>query len=75
MDPFRNMGRIGLLFMVLMLVLLSLLSGIIPALLVSGYKPIDVVRGNFARASKMILEKFWSAFRVGSLLLLWFLQL
>lgn len=64
-DPFRNMGRIGLLFMVLMLVLLSLLSGIIPALLVSGYKPIDVVRGNFARASKMTLGKILVGFQSG----------
>ena len=64
-DPFRNMGRIGLLFMVLMLVLLSLLSGIIPALLVSGYKPIDVVRGNFARASKITLGKILVGFQSG----------
>ena len=56
-SPLEDMGWMEILFIILLLVVLSVLSGIIPALLVSKYKPIDVVRGNFARTSKMTLGK------------------
>ena len=38
------------------IVLLSVIAGIIPAMMVSRYRPIDIVRGEFSRASKMILR-------------------
>ena len=41
------------------IVLLSVISGIIPAMMVSRYRPIDIVRGEFSRASKMILGRIF----------------
>lgn len=64
-EPFRNMGWMEVAFMTALLLVLSLLSGIIPALLVSRYKPIDVVRGNFSRTSKMTLGRVLVGFQSG----------
>ena len=61
--PLKDMGWMEILFITLLLLLLSVLSGIIPALLVSKYKPIDVVRGNFTRTSKMTLGKILVGFQ------------
>ena len=61
--PLKDMGWMEILFIILLLLILSVLSGIIPALLVSKYKPIDVVRGNFARTSKMTLGKILVGFQ------------
>lgn len=41
------------------IVLLSVIAGIIPAMMVSRYRPIDIVRGEFSRASKMILGRIF----------------
>lgn len=65
-NPFKSMGWMEIVFMVTLLVLLSILSGIIPALLVSRYKPIDVVRGNFTKTSKMKLGKVLIGFQSGT---------
>ncbi len=56
-DPLQYTGTAGIIFMVGLVILLSLFAGIIPALMVSRYKPIDVVRGNFSRSSKMVTSK------------------
>lgn len=64
-SPLKDMGWMEILFIILLLIVLSVLSGIIPALLVSKYKPIDVVRGNFARTSKMTLGKILIGFQSG----------
>lgn len=56
-NPFHHFGYTEIIFILLIWVLMSVLSGVIPAILVSRYKPIDIVRGNFARTSKMILGK------------------
>lgn len=61
--PLKDMGWMEILFITLLLLLLSVLSGIIPALIVSKYKPIDVVRGNFTRTSKMTLGKILVGFQ------------
>ncbi len=42
---------------VLLLCLLSLISGLLPALMVSRFKPIDIVKGDFRFRSKMIFSK------------------
>ncbi len=55
--PLKNISWVEIAFMTGFVLLLSLCSGIIPALLVSKYKPIDVVRGNFSRNSKMIVSR------------------
>ena len=41
------------------IVLLSVIAGIIPAIMVSRYRPIDIVRGEFSRANKMILGRIF----------------
>ena len=41
------------------IVLLSVIAGIIPAMMVSRYRPIDIVRGEFSRVSKMILGRIF----------------
>ena len=41
------------------IVLLSVLAGIIPALMVSRYRPLDIVRGEFTKVSKMILGRIF----------------
>lgn len=56
-NPLEHIGLAESAFMVTIVLLLSVCSGIIPAMLVSKYKPIDVVRGNFARTSKMTVGK------------------
>lgn len=38
---------------------LSVLAGIIPALIVSKYRPVSIVKGEFSRVSKMILGKIF----------------
>lgn len=62
-SPFSSFGWRELVFFLSVLILLSLCSGIIPALIVSRYKPIDVVRGNFTRTSKMTLGKILIGFQ------------
>lgn len=41
----------------LLIVVLGIVSGIIPAAIVSRYKPLDVVRGSFAYKSKMVFSR------------------
>lgn len=64
-SPLKDMGWMEIVFITLLLIVLSVLSGIIPAVLVSKYKPIDVVRGNFTRTSKMTLGKILVGFQSG----------
>ncbi len=56
-NPLQHVGVAEITFMAVFLILLSACAGIIPAMMVSRYKPIDVVRGNFARSSKMVISK------------------
>ncbi len=46
-----------MLFALAFIVLLSFCSGIIPAMIISKFKPIDIVRGTFTRVSKMTMGK------------------
>lgn len=62
-SPLNSFGWTELSFFCFVLVLLSLCSGIVPALLVLKYKPIDVVKGNFTRSSKMTLGKILVGFQ------------
>lgn len=41
------------------IILLSILAGTIPALMLSRYKPISIVRGEFGKTSKMVLGKIF----------------
>ncbi|RHR61689.1 ABC transporter permease [Parabacteroides sp. AF17-28] len=42
---------------VVLILLIGVLSGLLPALLISASKPIDVVRGTFRRRTKMVFSK------------------
>lgn len=52
-----NLGVGGILVMVLLVAAVALLAGWVPAMLISRYKPIDVVKGTFAAPGKMRLGK------------------
>ena len=57
-SPFADgVWQLELVFVILIVIILAFFSGIIPALLVSRYKPIDIVRGVFGRTSKMRLGR------------------
>lgn len=45
------------------LILLGIISGIVPAVMVSRFKPIEVVRGTFTRKTKMVYSKVLIAFQ------------
>lgn len=48
---------------VCVLLLIGLLSGLLPAILISSAKPIDVVRGTFRRQTKMVFSKCFITFQ------------
>lgn len=48
---------------VLFIVLTGVLSGLLPALMISSAKPIDVVRGTFRRQTKMVFSKVFITFQ------------
>lgn len=56
-DPLANIGIAEMAFMAALILLLSFCSGIIPAIAVSKYKPIDIVKGNLSGRTKMTLGK------------------
>lgn len=45
------------------ILLTGFLSGLLPAILISSAKPIDVVRGTFRRQTKMVFSKFFITFQ------------
>lgn len=45
------------------ILLTGVLSGLLPAILISSAKPIDVVRGTFRRQTKMVFSKFFITFQ------------
>lgn len=47
----------------LLILLVGGLSGLLPALLISSVKPIDVVRGTFRRQTKMVFSKVFIVFQ------------
>ena len=53
----ENLGIWEIVVMVASVFVVSLLAGIIPAMLVAKYKPIDVVKGEFAVSGRMVLGK------------------
>lgn len=46
-----------------MILLTGILSGLLPAVLISSAKPIDVVRGTFRRQTKMVFSKVFITFQ------------
>lgn len=48
---------------VVVILVIGFLSGLLPALLISSSKPIDVVRGTFRRQTKMVFSKVFITFQ------------
>lgn len=45
------------------IILLGLISGLLPAFVISNAKPIEVVRGSFRKKTKMVFSKFFITFQ------------
>ena len=57
-SPFADgVWQLETLFVVAIILLLSVCSGMIPAYMVSRFQPLDIIHGNFRRCSKMIFGK------------------
>lgn len=54
LDVWASLYHLPIVIYVLLLLLISFLSGLFPALLLSHYHPLDVVKGTFRRKTKMI---------------------
>ena len=52
-----DLETMGIILMILFIFLVSLIAGIVPAMIMAKYKPIDVVKGAFATSGKMTLGK------------------
>lgn len=46
-----------------LILLIGILSGLLPAILISSVKPIDIVRGTFRRQTKMVFSKIFITFQ------------
>ena len=57
--PLSDISAAEAWFCILLIIVLTLCSGIVPAMIVSRFRPIAVVRGEFARTSKMTLGKIF----------------
>jgi putative ABC transport system permease protein len=62
-DVFGSIGWAQAGVCALSVVVLGLVSGIIPAVFISRYRPIDVTRGSFAHRSKMVFSKVFIVFQ------------
>ena len=56
---------LGIALNLLLVVGLSLLSGLLPSALVASAKPVNVIKGSFRRSSKMVLGKVFVAVQAG----------
>lgn len=57
--PLSDISWAEAVFFIVLVVLLTVCSGAVPAAIVSRYKPIAVVKGEFSRASRMTLGKIF----------------
>ena len=55
--PLEHISWVAVVAMTGLVVVLSVLSGVVPALMVLKYKPIDVVRGSFEKDSRMVMGR------------------
>lgn len=46
-----------------MIILVGLISGLLPAIIISNFKPIDIVRGGFRTKTKMVFSKIFITFQ------------
>ncbi len=62
-DVWGNLSWISAGIAVLFITLLGGIAGVIPAIHITRYKPIDVVRGTFRQRSKMVFSKIFIVFQ------------
>ncbi len=55
----------SLLVVFIMLLMIGILSGFMPALVISNAKPVEVVKGTFRKKTKMVYSKFFITFQHG----------
>ncbi|MEG1554748.1 MAG: FtsX-like permease family protein, partial [Rikenellaceae bacterium] len=60
---FGNMTYLWIAYYALFIIILSIIAGVIPAIAVSNFKPIDVVKGSFKYKSKMLYSKIFIIFQ------------
>ena len=48
---------------IVLIVLIGFISGLLPAIVISNAKPIEVVRGTFRKQTKMVFSKFFIVFQ------------
>jgi len=58
MFTFRNLAII-----VLLILMIGTISGLLPALIISGTKPIEVIKGKFRQQTKMVFSRFFITFQ------------
>lgn len=58
MFTFRNLSIIGLLILVT-----GIISGLLPAFIISGTKPVEVIKGKFRQQTKMVFSRFFITFQ------------
>ncbi len=63
LNVFANLTFPVVILIILTLFVIALLAGIIPALMVSKYKPINIVKGEFQTSTKMALGKWFMFFQ------------
>lgn len=49
--------------LIILIVLIGFIAGLLPAIVISNAKPIEVVRGTFRRQTKMVFSKFFIIFQ------------
>ena len=58
-DPLAGMGFSMALFCFCLVLLLAVCAGLVPALVVSRFRPVDIVKGEFSRMSRMTLGRIF----------------
>ena len=48
---------------ILLIALIGFIAGLLPAIVISNAKPIEVVRGTFRKQTKMVFSKFFIIFQ------------
>lgn len=57
------LSPLNILIYLIVILILGLISGLLPAIIISNTKPIDVVRGSFRQKTKMVFSKFFITFQ------------
>lgn len=62
-NVFKDMTPLYALSSILAIALIGIISGVIPASIISGFEPVEVVRGTFRRRTKMLFSKIFITFQ------------